>query len=127
MCPVDVWAAGESAVAGLRTRCALSKGTLSQMQAQSSRLGKKESRPSRRMTFRRATANNATTRSRRKLVAVLFLPYNRGIFQAGLLVPPVETREVTCIPCLSESRSTQIPVWADFTRHGAQIVPEIND
>ena len=26
-----------------------------------------------------------------------------------------------------ESRRTQIPVWADFTRHGAQIVPKIDD
>jgi len=37
-----------------------------------------------------------------------------------MLVPPVKTREVARIPCLAESRSTQIPVWADFTRHGAQ-------
>jgi Bacterial regulatory proteins, luxR family len=44
-----------------------------------------------------------------------------------MLVPPVKTREVTRIPCLAESRSTQIPVWADFTRHGAQIVPKIDD
>src|SRR6202521_5850105 len=43
------------------------------------------------------------------------------------LVPPVETREVPRIPCLAESRSTQIPVWADFTRHSAQVVPEIDD
>jgi len=39
----------------------------------------------------------------------------------------VETREVTRIPCLAESRSAQIPVWADFTRYGAQIVPKIDD
>src|SRR5580692_6545838 len=57
----------------------------------------------------------------------LFLPYPRGIFLTGLLVPPVETREVTRIPCLAESRSTQIPVWADFTRHGAQVAPKIGD
>jgi hypothetical protein len=43
---------------------------------------------------------------------VLFLPCNRGIFHTGLLVPAVETREVTRIPCFAESRSTQIPVWA---------------
>src|ERR1700740_2339123 len=55
--------------------------------------------------------------------APLFLPCNRGVF----LVPPVETREVTRLPCLAESRSTQIPVWADFSRHGAQIVPKIDD
>src|ERR1700720_1514434 len=66
-------------------------------------------------------------RSRSKLVAALFLPYNRGIFHTGLLVPPVETREVTRIPCLAESRSTQIPVWADFARHVAQVVPKIDD
>src|ERR1700735_4541197 len=59
--------------------------------------------------------------------APLFLPYNRGIFLARLLVPPVKTREVTRIPCLAESRSTQVPVWADFTRHSAQIVPKIDD
>src|SRR5271163_593245 len=59
--------------------------------------------------------------------ALLFLRCNRGIFRTGLLVPPVETREVTRIPCLAESRSTQIPVWADFTRHGAQVVPKIDD
>src|SRR5277367_4369242 len=59
--------------------------------------------------------------------ALLFLPRNRGIFHTGMLVPPVETREVTRIPCLAESRSTQIPVWADFTRGGAQIVPKIDD
>src|ERR1700679_1590426 len=57
----------------------------------------------------------------------LFVPCNRGIFRTGLLVPPVETREVTRIPRLAESRSTQIPVWVDFTRHDAQIVPKIYD
>src|SRR6267378_5092980 len=57
----------------------------------------------------------------------LFLPCNRGRFHTGLLVPPVETREITRIPCLAESRSSQIPVWADFTRHGAQVVPKIDD
>jgi hypothetical protein len=59
--------------------------------------------------------------------ALLFLPCNRGIFHTGLLVPTVKTREVTGIPCRAESRSTQIPVWADFTRYGAQIVPKIDD
>src|SRR5277367_1431048 len=59
--------------------------------------------------------------------ALLFLPRNRGIFHTGMLVPPVETREVTRIPCLAESRSTQIPVGADFAGHGAQIVPKIDD
>src|SRR5206468_411616 len=61
------------------------------------------------------------------IVALLFLPYNGGVFHAVLLVPAVETREVTRIPCLAESRSTQIPVWADFLGHGAQVVPKIGD
>src|SRR5580700_2917279 len=43
------------------------------------------------------------------------------------LVPAVETREVTRIPCLAESRRAQIPVWADFARHGTQIMPKIDD
>ena len=42
-----------------------------------------------------------------------------------MLVPPVETREVTRVPRLAEPRGTQIPVWADFTRHDAQVVPKI--
>src|SRR5258708_15982343 len=58
---------------------------------------------------------------------LLFLSCTRGIFHTGLLVPPVKTREVTRIPCLAESRSTQIPVWPDFPRHGAQVVPKIDD
>jgi hypothetical protein len=60
-------------------------------------------------------------------MAVLFVPYNRAIFHTGLLVPPVETREVTRIPCLAESRGAQVPVWADFPGYGAQVVPKIND
>src|SRR5580700_10957416 len=63
----------------------------------------------------------------RFLSRLLFLPCNRGIFHTAMLVPPVETREVTRIPCLAESRSAQLPVWADFARHGAQIVPKIDD
>src|SRR5277367_487454 len=59
--------------------------------------------------------------------ALLFLPRNRGIFHTGMLIPPVETREVTRIPCLAESRSTQIPVRADLTRNGAEIMPKIDD
>ena len=39
----------------------------------------------------------------------------------------MEAREVTRIPRLAESRSAQIPVWADFARHGAQVVPKIDD
>src|SRR5579884_1882083 len=58
-------------------------------------------------------------------VAVLF-PCNRGCLQRRMLVPSVETRVVTRIPCLAEPRGAQIPVWADFTRHGAQIMPKIN-
>ena len=42
-----------------------------------------------------------------------------------MLVPPVETREVTRVPRLAESRCTQIPIRADCTRHDAQIVPKI--
>src|ERR1700685_2627259 len=53
--------------------------------------------------------------------------YNRGRFHAGLLVPPVETRQVTRVPCLAEPRSAQIPVGADFLRRGAQVVPKIDD
>src|SRR6476661_3612755 len=62
-----------------------------------------------------------------KVLPVLFLPCSGVRFYTGLLVPPVETREVTRIPRLAESRSTQIPVWADFTRNGAQVVPKIDD
>src|SRR5450631_2107254 len=39
----------------------------------------------------------------------------------------METREVTRIPCLAKSRRTQIPIWTDFTRYGAQIAPKIDD
>src|SRR5271156_91724 len=63
----------------------------------------------------------------RFICLLLFLPYYRSIFHTGLLVPSVETREVTRIPCLAESRNTQIPVWADFAGHHAQIVPKIDD
>jgi hypothetical protein len=59
--------------------------------------------------------------------AVLFLPCNRGIFRTGPLVPPVEAREVTRIPCLAESRRAQVPVGTDFARHRAQIIPEVCD
>ena len=44
-----------------------------------------------------------------------------------MLVPPVETREIACIPCLAEARDAQIPVRGDFARNGAQIVPKIDD
>ena len=50
----------------------------------------------------------------RALLMDLFLRCNRGRVRTGLLVPPVETREVTRFPCLAKSRSTQTPVWADF-------------
>src|ERR1700722_15706935 len=49
----------------------------------------------------------------------LLLPCNRSRFQPDPLVPPVEPREVTRIPCLAQSRGAQIPVGADFARHGA--------
>ena len=58
---------------------------------------------------------------------MLFLPCNRGRFRTLKFVPPVETREVTRIPGLAETGFAQIPVWADFTGHGAQIVPKIDD
>src|SRR5580704_13965214 len=57
----------------------------------------------------------------------LLFPCNRSWLRTGLLVPSVETREITSIPCLAESRFAQIPVWPDFTRHGAQVVPKIDD
>src|SRR5579864_739284 len=63
----------------------------------------------------------------RHLPEPLFLSCNRGIFQTGPFVPPVERREVTSIPCLAESGFAQIPVWANFARHGAQVVPKIDD
>src|SRR5262249_24259539 len=58
---------------------------------------------------------------------LLRIPSSRHRFDAGPLVPSVKTREVTCIPCLAKPRSTQIPVWADFTRHDAQVMPKIDD
>ena len=66
----------------------------------------------------RSRIHNAVKRkcSKTKL-AVLFLSGNRGIFHSGPLVPPVETREVTRIPCLAESGFAQIPVRADFAGH----------
>src|SRR5208282_1923382 len=60
-------------------------------------------------------------------VAPLFLPWNRGIYLSGLLVPAVEARQVARIPCLAESRRAQIPVRADLARRGAQIMPEVCD
>ena len=39
----------------------------------------------------------------------------------------MEARVITGIPCIAESRGAQIPVWADFARHDAQIVPKIDD
>src|ERR1700757_4689068 len=68
----------------------------------------------------------STALSRTSMIG-LFFPYHRGIFHTGLLVPTVETREVTRIPRLAESRSAQIPVSTDFTCHGAQVVPKIDD
>jgi hypothetical protein len=44
-----------------------------------------------------------------------------------LLVPPVETGEVTRIPRLAESRGSNSTVWANFPGHGAQVVPKIDD
>src|SRR5215472_3605522 len=52
---------------------------------------------------------------------------NRSRFHTGPLIPPVERREISRIPCLAESRSAQIPVRTDFPRHGAQVVPKIDD
>src|ERR1700733_999815 len=59
--------------------------------------------------------------------ALLVLPWNRGRFRRVTLVPSVETREVPRIPFLTESRSTQVPIWPDFSRHGTEIVPKIDD
>ena len=39
--------------------------------------------------------------SRSRLVTALFLPYYRVILHTGLLVPSLETRQVTRIPCLA--------------------------
>src|ERR1700684_3139088 len=39
----------------------------------------------------------------------------------------MEPREVIRIPCVSESRRAQIPIWADFLRDGTQIVPKVGD
>src|SRR5580692_506663 len=72
--------------------------------------------PSPKRSLSRALTTQPTTQT-----------YNRGILNTGLLVPPVEMREVTRIPCLAESGFAQIPVWADFARHGAQVVPKIDD
>jgi hypothetical protein len=50
---------------------------------------------------------------------LLFLPRNQGIFPAALPVPSVETRQVTRIPRLAESSSTQTPFLSkiqDYTR-----------
>src|SRR5215472_7692858 len=57
----------------------------------------------------------------------LLPPSSRSRFHTGLLIPPVERREISRIPCLAESRSAQIPVRTDFPRHGAQVVPKIDD
>src|SRR5580700_8470930 len=58
---------------------------------------------------------------------LLLFPSDRGWLRTGPFVPSVETREIPRIPCLAESRFAQIPVRADFTRHGAQVVPKIDD
>src|ERR1700735_1961879 len=44
-----------------------------------------------------------------------------------ILVPSIEGRQVARLPSLAESRSPQIPVGADLARHGAQVVPEVDD
>ena len=59
--------------------------------------------------------------------AVLFLPCNRGNFRTGPLVPPVERREVARVPGRAESRGAQVPVGTDLARHGAQVLPEVDD
>src|ERR1051326_4643454 len=62
-------------------------------------------------------------RGLKTLVEMLCLPRNRIRFHVGALIPSVEARDVTRIPGLAKPRSTQIPVWADFTRDGSQIMP----
>src|SRR5215831_10178736 len=54
----------------------------------------------------------------------LLLLLTWGHFRA--LVPPVEGRELARVPGFAESGRAQIPVGADLTRHGAQVVPEID-
>src|SRR5579862_92162 len=51
----------------------------------------------------------------------------RGRLRGVSLIPAVEARQVARVPCLTESRSTQIPVGTDFARHCAEIVPKIDD
>src|SRR6478672_1653456 len=61
------------------------------------------------------------------MLPVLFLTCDRGLVPTGLLVPPMKSREVARIPCLAKSRSAEVPVGTDFSGHGAQVVPKIND
>src|SRR4051794_15489510 len=42
-----------------------------------------------------------------------------------LFVPSMEGRQVAGVPSLTNSRSLEIPVGANLTRHGPQVVPEI--
>src|SRR5689334_8844715 len=57
----------------------------------------------------------------------LCLPRDWRILLTVLFVPPVERREVTRVPRVAESGFAQIPVRANFARHGAQVVPKIDD
>jgi hypothetical protein len=58
--------------------------------------------------------------------SLLFLSRGGGL-SVATLVPPMETRQIPRVPCLAESRRTQIPVGPDFARHCAKIVPEVCD
>jgi hypothetical protein len=57
----------------------------------------------------------------------LLPPCGRSRFRTAPLIPPGERREVLYIPCLAEARAAQIPVWANFAGHGAQVVAKIDD
>src|SRR5580693_3939934 len=68
------------------------------------------------------------TESRRAMAArPLFLLSSRVCLCTGLFIPSVERRQVPRIPCLAEPWAVQVPVRADFSSHGAQVVPKIDD
>src|SRR5580658_2099657 len=58
---------------------------------------------------------------------LLGLLTNRARIQSSPLVPPVETREITGVPCGAQFRAARVTVWPDFAGHGAQVVPKIDD
>ena len=52
-----------------------------------------------------------------------FFPRDLGRFRVGSVAPPVEGRQVSSVPGFAESRRAQVPVGADLTGQGAQVVP----